>query len=194
MDWRRRARSTAATTALKRKECRVCAIGSSRHRVHWLPACAASLGIGNVVAGDAFESLRPSAPVPLVPELAAFFGAAVSPQRWPPLFVNDRSSTKQGGSTGALLVREPARSTPSPHPDEMKADELFRNVPANIHEFRLALLGLPDNMKIKAGSETGVSEKTVGELRARTAWPPNLVITTPRKLSPSSIVKIRKVI
>src|SRR5262245_42648715 len=40
----------------------------------------------------------------------------------------------------------------------MKPDELFRNVPANIHELRLALAGLPKDMKVKAHSDTGVSE------------------------------------
>jgi hypothetical protein len=48
--------------------------------------------------------------------------------------------------------------------------ELF--LPANIHELRLALAGLPKNMKVKADSEMGVSEKTVDELGARTTWPP----------------------
>jgi hypothetical protein len=76
----------------------------------------------------------------------------------------------------------------------MQTDELFRNVPANIHELRLALAGLPENMKIIADSETGVSEKTVEELRARTAWPPGLVITTPRKLRPKSVLKISRAI
>jgi hypothetical protein len=37
-----------------------------------------------------------------------------------------------------------------------KRDELFRNVPANIHELRLALAGLPQDMKVLADSETGV--------------------------------------
>jgi hypothetical protein len=73
----------------------------------------------------------------------------------------------------------------------MKADELFRNVPANIHELHLAVAGLPKDMKVKADSETGVSEKTVDELRARTTWPPGLVVTTPRKLRPP-VVKISK--
>lgn len=74
----------------------------------------------------------------------------------------------------------------------MKADELFRNVPANIHELRLALAGLPEDMKVKAHSETGISEKTVDELRLRTTWPPGLVVTIPRKLHPRSVVKISK--
>jgi hypothetical protein len=46
----------------------------------------------------------------------------------------------------------------------MKIDELIRNVPANIHDLHLALAGLPENMKVKANSETGVSEQTVQEL------------------------------
>ena len=74
----------------------------------------------------------------------------------------------------------------------MKPDELFRNVPANIHELQLALAGLPHDMKVLAESETGVSENTVEELCARTTWPPDLAITTPRKLQPKSVVKISK--
>ena len=76
--------------------------------------------------------------------------------------------------------------------DEMKPEELIRNIPANIHELRLALAGLPNDMKVIAHPETGVFEKTVDELRARTTWPPGLVITTPRKLDPKSVVKISK--
>ena len=74
----------------------------------------------------------------------------------------------------------------------MKADKLFRNVPANIPELHLALAGLPKDMQVKADSETGISEKTVDELRARTTWPPGLVVTTPRELHPKSVVKISK--
>jgi hypothetical protein len=47
-------------------------------------------------------------------------------------------------------------------------------------------------MKVKADPETGVSEKTVDELIARTNWPPGMVVTTPRKLKPRSVVKISK--
>jgi hypothetical protein len=48
-------------------------------------------------------------------------------------------------------------------------------------------------MKVLAESETGVSENTVEELFARTTWPPDLAVTTPRKLHPKSVVKISKV-
>ena len=74
----------------------------------------------------------------------------------------------------------------------MKPDELFRNVPANVHELRLAIAGLPKDMKVIAHSGTDISEKTVDELRERTTWPAGLVVTTPRELHPKSIVKINK--
>lgn len=77
-------------------------------------------------------------------------------------------------------------------PFEMKAEQLFRNVPASIDELQLALAGLPNDMKVKADPETGVIESTVDELRARTTWPPGLVITTPRKLHQKSVVKINR--
>jgi hypothetical protein len=72
-----------------------------------------------------------------------------------------------------------------------KRDDLFRNVPANVHELRLALVGLPQDMKVLAESETGVLESTVE--CTRTTWPPDLVVTTPRKLHPKSVVKVSKV-
>ena len=75
----------------------------------------------------------------------------------------------------------------------MKIEELVRNVPTNIHDLHLALAGLPENMKVKAHSETGVSEKTVHELRARTTWRAGLMVTTPRKLKPKSVFKISRV-
>jgi hypothetical protein len=64
-----------------------------------------------------------------------------------------------------------------------KRDELFRNVPANIHELQLVLAGLPQDMKVLAAFDTGVSEST---------WPSDLAVTTPRKLQPKSVVKITK--
>jgi len=66
------------------------------------------------------------------------------------------------------------------------------HVPASINELHLALAGLPNDMKVKAHPKTGVVENTVDELRARTTWPPSLVITTPRKLHLRSVVKIGK--
>jgi len=47
-------------------------------------------------------------------------------------------------------------------------------------------LGKMDN----AGRRTGVTEKAVGELRARTTWPRGLVVITPREPRPEAVVKI----
>ena len=56
----------------------------------------------------------------------------------------------------------------------------------------IALGGLPAKMKVKADVGTGVSARTVGELRKVTAWSENLVITTPKEHRPESAVKISK--
>ena len=121
---------------------------------------------------------------------------------------HDRVDQSQGRPEDAVLkitfpelLRSCSRNISSPccgvsvthaAPNDMKADELFRNVPASIHELYLALAGLPIDMEVIANSETGVSEKTVEELWARTTWPPGLVITTPRKLRQRSVLKISK--
>jgi hypothetical protein len=74
----------------------------------------------------------------------------------------------------------------------MKANEQFRNIPANVSELHLALAGLPKEMKVVASFESSISETTVDELLARTTWPPGLVVTTPSKPHPKSVVKITK--
>jgi hypothetical protein len=56
----------------------------------------------------------------------------------------------------------------------------------------LALGGLPAEMQVEAEVGTGVSAKTVGELRKVTTWSENLVITTPQERHPESAVKISK--
>jgi hypothetical protein len=56
----------------------------------------------------------------------------------------------------------------------------------------IALGGLPAKMRVEADVGTGVSAKTVGELRKVTTWPENLVITTPQEHHPESAVKISK--
>src|SRR5262249_11137037 len=53
----------------------------------------------------------------------------------------------------------------------------------NIAALDIALGGLPAKMRVEADVGTGVSAKTVGELRKGTTWPENLVITTPRLAS-----------
>jgi hypothetical protein len=49
---------------------------------------------------------------------------------------------------------------------------------------------LTDDMKVEADEDTGVTEKTVGELRARTTWPRGLVVIIPREHRPEAVVKI----
>jgi len=56
----------------------------------------------------------------------------------------------------------------------------------------IVLGGLPAKMQVEADVGTGVSAKTVGELRRVTTWSENLVITTPQERHPESAVKISK--
>ena len=63
----------------------------------------------------------------------------------------------------------------------------------NIAALHIVLGGLPDKMRVQVDPDIGVSAKTVGALRKVTAWPENLVITTPRERYPESAVKISKV-
>ena len=63
----------------------------------------------------------------------------------------------------------------------------------NIAALHIVLSGLPNKMRVQVDPDIGVSAKTVGALRKVTAWPENLVITTPQERYPESAVKISKV-
>jgi hypothetical protein len=67
-----------------------------------------------------------------------------------------------------------------------------RYLPTDIDGLRTVLDDerLTDDMKVEADEDTGVTEKTVGELRARTAWPRGLVVIIPREHYPEAVVKI----
>jgi len=56
----------------------------------------------------------------------------------------------------------------------------------------IALSGLPAKMRVEADAGTGVSAKTVGELRKVTTWSESLVIITPQERHRESAVKISK--
>jgi hypothetical protein len=56
----------------------------------------------------------------------------------------------------------------------------------------IALGGLPEQMRVEIDTDIAVSAKTVGQLRRVTAWPDNLVITTPLERLPESIVKVSR--
>jgi hypothetical protein len=62
----------------------------------------------------------------------------------------------------------------------------------NIAALDIALSGLPAKMRVEADAGTGVSAKTVAELRKMMTWSENLVITTPQERHPESTVKISK--
>jgi hypothetical protein len=63
----------------------------------------------------------------------------------------------------------------------------------SIAALALALGGLPAKMRVEADVGTGVSAKTVGDLRNVTTWSENLVITTPQERHAESTVKVSKV-
>jgi len=68
----------------------------------------------------------------------------------------------------------------------------MRYVPRNLGDLHSVLnRRLPDEMPVEASEETGISAKSVGELRRLSSWPRGLVVETPRDPGrPESIVKI----
>jgi len=68
----------------------------------------------------------------------------------------------------------------------------MRYKPKSIAALHIALGGLPNKMRVEVDPDIGVSAKTVGKLRKVTAWPENLVITTPQERFPESVVKVSK--
>ena len=68
----------------------------------------------------------------------------------------------------------------------------MRYKPKSTAALHIALGGLPNKMRVQVDPDIGVSAKTVGALRKVTAWPENLVITTPQERHPESAVKISK--
>ena len=57
---------------------------------------------------------------------------------------------------------------------------------------QVAIGGLPAAMHVEADRDVGISAKTVGELRKVTAWPENLMITTPQERYSESAIRISK--
>jgi len=68
----------------------------------------------------------------------------------------------------------------------------MRYKPKSIVSLHIALGGFPNKMRVELDPDIGVSAKTVGELRKVTAWPENLVITTPQERHAESAVKVSK--
>jgi hypothetical protein len=68
----------------------------------------------------------------------------------------------------------------------------MRYKPKSNAALTIALGGLPEQMRVEVDPDIAVSAKTVGQLREVTAWPDNLVITTPEERYPESTVKVSK--
>jgi hypothetical protein len=62
----------------------------------------------------------------------------------------------------------------------------------SVAALQVVLGDLPDEMRVDADPNIGVSAKTVGELRKMTEWPENLVMTTPQERHSGSAVKVSK--
>jgi hypothetical protein len=78
-------------------------------------------------------------------------------------------------------------------PDRANGEDLMpRYKCKSMDALDIALGGLPAKMRVEADVGTGMSAKTVGELRKMTTWSENLVITTPQERHPESAVKISK--
>ena len=75
---------------------------------------------------------------------------------------------------------------------QISEDPMPRYKCKSIVALDIALGGLPAKMRVEADVGSGVSAKTVGELRKVTTWSENLVITTPQERHLESAVKISK--
>ena len=79
-------------------------------------------------------------------------------------------------------------------PDAVSASEEthMKYKPKSVSALQVAIGGLPAAMHVETDRDVGISAKTVGELRKVTAWPENLVITTPQERYSESAIRISK--
>ena len=68
----------------------------------------------------------------------------------------------------------------------------MRYVPKTMQELLFALETQPENRKVEADTDTGISALTVKDLRLVPFWPDGLVLIAPSESYPELIVKIRK--
>ena len=64
--------------------------------------------------------------------------------------------------------------------------------PKSSAALHIALGGLPAGMRVDIDPDVQLSARTVGELRGVSAWPDNLVVTTPPEAHRDSCVKISR--
>ena len=68
----------------------------------------------------------------------------------------------------------------------------MRFFPNNLGDLHTVLnRQLPDEVPVEASDDTGVSAKSVGELRRLSSWPGGLTVETPRDLG-NPVVKISR--
>ena len=65
-------------------------------------------------------------------------------------------------------------------------------IPKNKDDLLLALGSQSDDRKVEADADTGITAKTVGDLRAMPAWPGGLRLEMPTENHPEQTVKISK--
>jgi hypothetical protein len=68
----------------------------------------------------------------------------------------------------------------------------MRYRPKSIGALHIALGGLPNKMRVETDPDTGLSAKSVGELRKLAVWPENLAVITPQDHDPENAVKVSK--
>ena len=68
----------------------------------------------------------------------------------------------------------------------------MRYVPAARDGLLQILVDLPDDMKVETDAGTGVTAKTVAELRMLKPWPMGLAVEVPKPIYPESAVKISR--
>jgi hypothetical protein len=66
----------------------------------------------------------------------------------------------------------------------------MRYKPKSVAALQVALGGLPATMRVEVEEDIGVAATNVGELRHLTAWPDNVVITTPQLRLPGTAIKV----
>jgi len=64
--------------------------------------------------------------------------------------------------------------------------------PETAIDLRELIRDLPDDMRVAAGGDTGLTVSTVGELRRLSAWPKELIVVNPRFAERSGTLKIER--
>jgi hypothetical protein len=69
----------------------------------------------------------------------------------------------------------------------------MRYKPRSIAALQVALGALPGGMQVEVDQDIGMPVRTVAELSQVTAWPENLLVTTPQERHPESAIRVSRV-